>query len=143
MVVQHFYPTIYSVSDPHPLAVCTGRNLPSGEAVPPGERTYSDSCTIKVTSLLETNKRNLRSDLSLPRLTFKHGSFGGPGLDNDEYYSAPSDDFRAYVWKLPHLADLGDRRVEFSASEWPTQSPGTVGTLFRPNKSPRSDGLPS
>jgi len=62
------------------------------------------------------------------RGVFQHGSFGGLGLDRDQYYSAPSDDFHGYMWKLPDLADLAERRTEISASEWADQSPGTIGT---------------
>jgi WD repeat-containing protein 22 len=51
----------------------------------------------------------------------KHGCFGGPGLTTDEYYSGGSDDFRAYIWKIPDIADLTDRRIEFNAEDWTAQ----------------------
>lgn len=47
-LVQHWFPTIYAISDPHPLAVLTGKNNPDGSPVNVGERTYSNSCTMKV-----------------------------------------------------------------------------------------------
>jgi WD repeat-containing protein 22 len=58
----------------------------------------------------------------------KHGSFGGSGLTKDEYYSAGSDDFRGYVWKVPDIADLIERRLEVSANDWVAQdSPQNIG----------------
>lgn len=47
--MQQYYPVIYGLNDPHPLAVCTGRNLPDGSPVPPGERSYCNVSTMKVT----------------------------------------------------------------------------------------------
>lgn len=58
----------------------------------------------------------------------KHGSFGGPGLATDEYFSAGSDDFRGYVWKLPDTPELIDRRKLFNVDEWAIHdSPDEVG----------------
>lgn len=48
----------------------------------------------------------------------QHGSFGGPGLDGDEYYSAGSDDFRAYVWKIPSTETLLEARETLSSEDW-------------------------
>jgi WD repeat-containing protein 22 len=45
---QHWLPTIYSLSDPYPVAICSGRNLPDGSPSPPDARTFSDSTTMKV-----------------------------------------------------------------------------------------------
>ncbi|CCM04928.1 uncharacterized protein FIBRA_07125 [Fibroporia radiculosa] len=98
----HYYPTIYSISDPHPIAVCSGRSLPDGSPVPPGERTYTNSCTIK------------------------HGSFGGVG--GEQYYCTGSDDFRTYLWKIPRLAALLEGRRVVGAMDWiGEKSVGTVG----------------
>ncbi|KAI0059581.1 WD40 repeat-like protein [Artomyces pyxidatus] len=91
-----YLPTIYSLTDPYPLATCSGRNLPDGNPTPPGARTYGNWTTIK------------------------HGSFGGPGIDGDGYYSFGSDDFRGYVWKIPPLTVLSDRRQTISADDWST-----------------------
>ncbi|KAJ6582810.1 WD40-repeat-containing domain protein [Mycena sp. CBHHK59/15] len=93
-VPVHYFPTIYALMDPHPVAVCSAPNLPDGTPVPPGERTYANSCTMK------------------------HGSFGGPGLDADVLYAAGSDDFRAYVWALPSPAELTAQRTVISSAEW-------------------------
>ncbi|KAF9464101.1 WD40 repeat-like protein [Collybia nuda] len=104
VTMLHHLPTIYALSDPIPIAVCSGKNRPGGTPVPPSERTYSNGCTIK------------------------HGSFGGPGLDCDGFYSAGSEDFCAYVWKIPRLSELIGRRLEVSPSSWVTdESPSSVG----------------
>lgn len=50
---QAHLPTIFSVSDSHPIAICSGRNLPDGTNVPSGEPTYSNSCTIKVSACVK------------------------------------------------------------------------------------------
>ncbi|TFK40763.1 WD40 repeat-like protein [Crucibulum laeve] len=96
VTMLNYLPTIYALSDPNPVAICSGRNLPDGSPNPPGERTYSNSCTMK------------------------HGTFGGPGLDTDEYYVAGSDDFRGYIWKIPPLSELIERREELTADNWLT-----------------------
>jgi len=48
----------------------------------------------------------------------KHGSFGGPELATDEYFSAGSDAFRGYVWKLPDNSEMIERRQKVSADDW-------------------------
>lgn len=48
VITQDFYPTIYALNDAHPIAVCKGSLLPDGSPIPDGERTYTNSCTIKV-----------------------------------------------------------------------------------------------
>ncbi|KAG8905300.1 hypothetical protein FRB99_000273 [Tulasnella sp. 403] len=87
------YPTIYSPNDPYPLAYCTGRTLPDGSPIPSGERTYSNSATMK------------------------HGSFGG-----SDYYSAGSDDFRSYIWKIPPKSYLEEHRRPMTSSDWLNQT---------------------
>lgn len=52
LLPKHYYPTIYSLHDPNPVAVCSARKLPGGDPVPENDRTYSNSCTIKVRDLL-------------------------------------------------------------------------------------------
>ncbi|KAF8555753.1 WD40 repeat-like protein [Imleria badia] len=94
VTMLHWFPTIYAVSDPHPLAVLTGKNNPDGSPVNFGERTYSNSCTMK------------------------SGAFGGPGVNEDILYGAGSDDFRGYVWKIPDLSTLLGLRQEINADEW-------------------------
>lgn len=47
---QNYYPTLYALNDPLPIAVCKGDVLPDGSPIPDGERTYSNACTIKVCS---------------------------------------------------------------------------------------------
>lgn len=99
----HYFPTIYALSDPHPLAICTGRNAPDSTPIDPSQRTYTNSCTMK------------------------SGAFGGPGMDEDDLYGAGSDDFRAYVWKIPPLMTLQGLRKEITAHDWYTREwPDTV-----------------
>lgn len=90
----HYFPTIYAMSDPHPLAICTGRNTPDGTPISPPQRTYTNSCTMK------------------------SGAFGGPGMDEDDLYGAGSDDFRAYVWRIPPLMTLQGLRQEITSHDW-------------------------
>ncbi|KAJ7256817.1 WD40-repeat-containing domain protein [Mycena haematopus] len=94
VTMLNYLPTIYSLTDADPVAVCSGANLPNGTPVPPGERTYTNTCTMK------------------------HGAFGGPGLDTDVLYAAGSDDFRAYVWALPPPESLAAQRTVLSYAEW-------------------------
>jgi DDB1- and CUL4-associated factor 5 len=95
---QHHYPTIYALSDPYPIAICTAERLPTGEPTPPTQRSYSNTCTTK------------------------HLSFGGPpsdlapngcaSNDADQYLATGSDDFRGYVWKIPSTVSLLAAREE-------------------------------
>ncbi|KAI0648164.1 WD40 repeat-like protein [Trametes meyenii] len=94
LTMLHHYPTLYSLNDPYPIAMFNGRHLPDGSPVPDGMRTWSNSCTMK------------------------HGSFGGFGLDRDDYFAHGSDDFRAYVWKIPTEAALLERRDVVNHHEW-------------------------
>lgn len=48
VISQNYYPIIYSISDSRPLAICSAGYLPNGTPVPSDQRTYSNSCTIKV-----------------------------------------------------------------------------------------------
>ncbi|KAF8634162.1 hypothetical protein AX15_001030 [Amanita polypyramis BW_CC] len=98
VTLLHYYPTIYTLSDPNPVAVLTGDQSLNGSPVPPGERTYSNSCTMK------------------------HGSFGGFGLDSDDLYVGGSDDFRGYVWKIPPLSELLGQRQIVSPRNWESGS---------------------
>lgn len=67
----------------------------------------------------------------MPDACFQHGSFGGPGLGGDELYCAGSDDFQAYVWKLPDPAALVDRRENHDAVMWKKfGDPETVGRWY-------------
>ncbi|KAG2057658.1 WD40 repeat-like protein [Suillus hirtellus] len=103
----HYFPTIYAMSDPHPLAICTGRNTPDGTPVSPPQRSYTNSCTMK------------------------SGAFGGPGMDEDDMYGAGSDDFRAYVWRIPPLMTLQGLRQEITPHDWYAREwPDTVGELL-------------
>ncbi|KAK0243946.1 WD40 repeat-like protein [Armillaria nabsnona] len=94
VTMLHHYPTIYSLSDPNPIALCSVQALPDGSPILPGQRSYSNSCTIK------------------------HGSFGSLGFDNDDFYCAGSDDFCAYLWKIPSISSLVDQRQIVDPDEW-------------------------
>jgi len=96
VTLLHWLPTIYSLSDPYPVAVCSGRNLPDGTPSPTDARTFSDS------------------------VTMKHGSFGGSAQNTggEAYYSSGSDDFRGYLWKIPPLSTLENERRVISADDW-------------------------
>ncbi|RDB14747.1 DDB1- and CUL4-associated factor 5 [Hypsizygus marmoreus] len=103
VTMLHYYPTVYGLSDSNPLAVCSGRNLPDGTPVSTNERSYSNSCTIK------------------------HGSFGSADLDSHDLYSAGSEDFRGYVWKIPSPAELQEQRIEVSYDDWTSREwPNTI-----------------
>ncbi|CAA7262966.1 unnamed protein product [Cyclocybe aegerita] len=98
----HYLPTIYSISDPNPIAVLSGQRLPDGTPLPPGQRGYSNSCTMK------------------------HGAFGGPGLDIDDMYAGGSDDFYAYIWKIPSVRQLQEQRKTISAHDWAVYDASSV-----------------
>ncbi|KAH9991247.1 WD40 repeat-like protein [Russula vinacea] len=92
----HWLPTIYTLSDSYPVAVCSGRNLPDGSPCPADARTFSDSTTMK------------------------HGSFGGSALitGGEAYYSSGSDDFRGYLWQIPSSTTLENERQIIGADDW-------------------------
>lgn len=116
------YPTIYTLDDPYPIAVCSGRHLPGGSPIPSGKRTYTNSCTMKVSSVVSSIVPDLTKRL------YQHGCFGGPGLSDDIYYSAGSDDFCGYVWSIPNAQTLKLAREQFHDHEWPhLADSGTTG----------------
>lgn len=49
-------------------------------------------------------------------------------MSRDSYYSAGSEDFRGYVWQIPELASLEERR-EIHFDRWAAESPETIGGL--------------
>ncbi|KAH9889761.1 WD40 repeat-like protein [Cubamyces lactineus] len=113
LTMLHHYPTLYALNDSFPIAMFSGRHLPDGSPVPPGERTWSNSCTMK------------------------HGSFGGLGSDQDLYYAHGSDDFRTYLWKIPSESALLEQRVVVGQYEWDMRPrPGEIG-YAQTHSSPR------
>lgn len=102
VTLLNFYPTLYALNDPHPIAICKATVLPDGNPIPDGERAYSNGCTIK------------------------HGSFGGPSLNSDAYYAAGSDDFRGYVWKIPETSVLTEQRREIGVDSWLLEGDETI-----------------
>ncbi|TBU37170.1 WD40 repeat-like protein [Dichomitus squalens] len=118
----HHLPTLYALNDPYPIALFSGRRYPNGAVVNPSENTYTNSCTIK------------------------HGSFGTLGSDRDMYYTAGSDDFRAYVWKIPEEAALLESRNVVEYSDWTeNRRPGELGysaTALGPRYVPQEISTP-
>ncbi|KAG6872016.1 hypothetical protein C0995_013894 [Termitomyces sp. Mi166 len=112
VVMLNFLSTIYGLSDPIPLAVCSGTKHPDGTPVLPPERGYSNSCTIK------------------------NGAFSSFGLNSDEFYCAGSEDFRGYMWKVPMVDQLVDRRIEVSADDWASQIWSNVTAFTRGRQTP-------
>ncbi|KAG6899523.1 hypothetical protein C0993_009425 [Termitomyces sp. T159_Od127] len=96
VVMLNFLPTIYALSDPIPLAVCSGKNHPDGTPVLPPERAYS--------------------------ILIHNGAFGSFRSNNDEYYCAGSEDFRGYMWKIPTADRLVNQRIEVSADDWTSKN---------------------
>ncbi|KAJ7160099.1 WD40 repeat-like protein [Mycena filopes] len=113
VTMLNYFPTIYALTDPDPVAVCSAAKLPDGTPIPPGERTYANACTMK------------------------HGSFGGPGLDADALYITGSDDFRAYVWALPPPATLAAQRTVLSHAEWEAGAHAGVVAFAESTTGPR------
>ncbi|KAL4263274.1 hypothetical protein AB1N83_004308 [Pleurotus pulmonarius] len=96
-------PTLYSLHESQPIATFSGSLLPDGSPVPSNQRTYCNTCTIK------------------------HGSFGSMGFESDGFYSAGSDDFRGYLWKVPGVAHLVNQRRQIKEREWGSQiSPSEI-----------------
>lgn len=49
-------------------------------------------------------------------------------MDEDDMYGAGSDDFRAYVWRIPPLMTLQGLRQEITPHDWYAREwPDTVG----------------
>ena len=107
-------------------------NLPDGTPVPQSERTYTNACTIKVRYRWHLGYNKVPYFGLLFFGFHQHGSFGGPGLDKDIMYTAGSDDFRGYVWKVPPVAELIEKRREIGAREWSAGGVGsnTIGTTI-------------
>ncbi|KAI1793347.1 WD40 repeat-like protein [Ganoderma leucocontextum] len=122
VTMLHHLPTLYALNDPYPIAVFSGRNYPNRAVVSPGEKTYSNSCTMK------------------------HGSFGSLGSDRDMYYAQGSDDFRTYVWKIPEESALLESRMVVEHSDWmKARRPGELGysaTLLGPRYVPQEISTP-
>jgi len=55
----------------------------------------------------------------------KHGSLAT--FDNVTYLSAGSDDFRGYVWKIPNIEEMKERREVVSKDDWIDDTSKTIG----------------
>ena len=66
----------------------------------------------------------------------QHGSFGGFGLldhcssNDEEYYAAGSDDFCAYLWRIPSVGDLKAAREISQAEQWYSEKSDEIGRPF-------------
>jgi WD repeat-containing protein 22 len=64
--------------------------------------------------------------------TVKHGSIGGRYSEGgEEYYCAGSDDFRAYIWKLPSSEKLLSLRKQVDSGQWSHENSGQLAFLDR------------
>jgi len=48
VTMLNYLPVFYSSNDPWPIATCSSLSFPDGSAVPSGQKTYANVCTIKV-----------------------------------------------------------------------------------------------
>ncbi|GAA5845349.1 hypothetical protein JCM9279_004853 [Rhodotorula babjevae] len=107
-------PTLYELSDPIPLATfASPAPPPPPPPAPPSASTDADADA--PSSRPPSFPRGYRNTT-----TTKHGGFGGgrgaePG--RGLYYAAGSDDCGAYVWEVPRLEALRERRKEVGADE--------------------------
>ncbi|PLW52472.1 hypothetical protein PCANC_10609 [Puccinia coronata f. sp. avenae] len=100
-MMSKWYPTIWSLDDPHPLAVLKSEPTVDGDAQTQGG--FRDVCTIK------------------------HGGFSNHVHSDSTYFAGGSDDFRCYGWKIPSVAEMESQRCEIkSVSDWPGEA--TVDT---------------
>ncbi len=132
-------PTLYGLNDPYPIATFSGKHLPNGERVLPGDRTYVNCCTMKVRVippyLLSYHTSCILACLC-SRSPVQHGSFGSLGSDQDLYYVNGSDDFRTYLWKVPDEAALLEGRSVVEFSDWArNRRPGEIGESQDPSSS--------
>ncbi|KAG8959868.1 hypothetical protein FRC00_001179 [Tulasnella sp. 408] len=97
-------PTIYTLDDPYPLAICGSATLPDGSPLPEGQSGYKTG------------------------VTMKHGSFRSNG--GTTYYTAGSEDFRAYIWKVPPAQQLKEQRRPMTTEEWLSGRSGETSGVF-------------
>lgn len=92
-MMSKWYPTIWSLDDPHPLAVLKSESIDNGDSS--SEDGFRDICTIK------------------------HGTFSNNAHSSSIYFAAGSDDFRCYGWKLPRISEMLSERYEVKKfSDW-------------------------
>lgn len=51
-------------------------------------------------------------------------------MDTDTLYAAGSDDFKAYVWKIPPLTELMEARQKIAADEWSLTDSKRIGDKY-------------
>lgn len=97
-----FHPTLYAVDSSMPLATM------SSVAAHP----HTNPCTKPDTTVYRPNAGYRNS------CTVKRGSFGFEAQAGALYYTAGSDDFRGYGWRIPHIQDLLDARDSMPYNDW-------------------------
>ncbi|KAJ8291643.1 DDB1- and CUL4-associated factor 5 [Rhodotorula toruloides] len=106
-------PTLYELNDPSPLATFSSPGPP--DSAPPARPSSPPPIKRHTALSFPHGYRNTT--------TTKHGSFGGPvGAAPGEglLYAAGSDDFRAYVWKVPSLEALREQRCKVEKDQLQT-----------------------
>jgi len=107
VMMSKWYPTIWSLDDPHPLAVLKSEPTVNGDSQ--SEGAFRDVCTIK------------------------HGGFSNHVHSDSTYFAGGSDDFRCYGWKLPSITDMENQRHEVAKlSDWLNET--TLDTCAYGNK---------
>ncbi|KAH9447997.1 hypothetical protein MJO28_011549 [Puccinia striiformis f. sp. tritici] len=107
VMMSKWYPTIWSLNDPHPLAVLKSEPTSNGDTQ--SEGGFRDVCTIK------------------------HGGFSNNVHSDSTYFAGGSDDFRCYGWKLPSISEMESQRYEVDKlSDWLGES--TMDTCAYGNK---------
>ena len=129
--VSRYLPVLYEMNNSTPLATFDHQSSTGA--------SYSNLCTVKVRLLIPiVGKMSNRN----PR---QNGSFGGSG--DNLYYAAGSDDFAAYVWKVPPLESLKERGRNLtgaeSESEWvnPSSAVPLIGRSSSCDTVLRADGI--
>lgn len=97
-----FHPTLYAVDNPMPLATM------SSVAVHP----HTNPCIKPDTTVYRPNPGYRNS------CTVKRGSFGFEAQAGALYYTAGSDDFRGYGWRIPRIQDMLDARASMPYNDW-------------------------
>lgn len=69
-------------------------------------------------------------------LASQHGSFRSNG--GTTYYTAGSEDFRAYIWKVPPAEQLKQQRRPMTTEEWLSGRSGDTRGVF--GACPSADG---
>ncbi|KAG6831737.1 hypothetical protein H0H87_004006 [Tephrocybe sp. NHM501043] len=89
------------------------------------------------TTLMGPPSRHQSEPIPIAVQSKYNGAFGSFDLNGTEFYSAGSEDFRGYVWKVPDVARLEDQRVEVSADDWASQNWSNTVAFTNGSNAPR------